>query len=394
MAVADNPDPASLGSFDVSEETGFVPEVPPLASLPPYFSKWERVARQLGDLLQGKQLRTAVHHLPELEFSDRTLQTEQEWQRALVVLSFLFQGYMWQDGEAGLPEKMPAILSVPLNTVTQRIGVPLVGVYAAGTIYNWCLLDPKEPMSLNNVHAMVTYTGTEDESWFYMVAIQIELEAVPALRAIWAGLAARAQGNSTELIVHLAVIESAITAMQRVLSRMSEQCDPKIFFVEIRPYFAGTKGLDVFPDGMIYEGVDSKPCKYYGSSAGQSSAIKAIDLFIGVQHTGSDAEFLTAMEDYMPLKHRQFLQYISQQPSLHQYVAESKNEDLIRQFNTTVEAFVRYRSYHVRVVTRYIVNQREHSVNASLDMKGTGGTHFMKFLKNVRDDTKAMMIPL
>ena len=347
---------------------------------------------QLSEKLHSRELREAVHALPQVEFSEKTLHSDEEWQRALVVLSFLFQGYMWQDGEAGLPSKMPALLSVPFHRVTERIGVPLVGVYAAGVLYNWHLLDSAKPIELENAHANVTYTGTEDESWFYMVTVQVELEAVPTLKAIWNGKTAQAEGNTTALIGHLAVVESTITALQRTLSRMSERCTPKAFFVDIRPFFAGTRGLNVFPDGMIYEGVDSQPRKYYGSSAGQSSAIRAIDVFIGVEHSGPEAEFITAMEDYMPRKHRHFLHQIAQQPPLRQYVIESRNEELIQQFNAVVEAFVRYRSYHITVVTRYIVNQRAHSVNASLDMKGTGGTDFMKFLKKVRDNTKAMMI--
>ena len=393
MPVPDSP-PPPLRSFDVSEETGFIPESPPRTSLPPYFREWEGLVGRLSQELRSKRLRRAVHSLPELEFSERTLHGDQEWQRALVVLSFLFQGYLWQDGEAGLPEKMPAILSGPFHIVSERIGVPLVGVYAASALYNWHFLDPRKPLSLDNIHASVTYTGTEDESWFYMVALQVELEAIPALKAIWEGITARREGNTAILARCLATIESAITSMQRGLSRMFEKCNPKTFFVDIRPYFAGTRGLDVFPDGMIYEGIDTKPRKYYGSSAGQSSAIKAIDLYLGVVHTGRDAEFLKAMEDYMPRKHREFLRYLAQQPSLCQHVIDSRNVELMQQFNATVEAFARYRSYHITVVTRYIVNQRAHSVNASLDMKGTGGTNFMKFLKNVRDNTKAMMIPL
>lgn len=384
----------TLRSFDISEETGFLPERPPLTSLPPYFQEWEGLASKLSEKLHRKELRQAVHSLPEVEFSEETLRSDEEWQRALVMLSFLFQGYMWQEGEAGLPSKMPALLSVPFDRVTKKIGVPLVGVYAATGLYNWHMLDIDKPMQIENIHANVTYTGTEDESWFYMESLQIELEAVPALKSIWEGTAAVAEGKSSEMVSHLAVIESAITAMQCTLSRMSERCNPKVFFVDIRPYFAGSKGLDVFPNGMLYEGVDSQPRKYYGSSAGQSSAIRAIDLFIGVEHSGADEEFLMAMEDYMPRKHRQFLRYIAQQPPLRQYVVESQNKELIRQFNAMVEAFARYRSYHITIVTRYIVNQRAHSVNASLDMKGTGGTHFMKFLKNVRDNTRAMMIPL
>ncbi|CAI8010937.1 Indoleamine 2,3-dioxygenase 2 [Geodia barretti] len=385
---------STLLSFDISEETGFIPQRPPLSSLPPYFREWEGLVDQLSEKLQRKELRQAVHRLPEVGFSSETLHSDEEWQRALVVLSMLFQGYMWQDGEAGLPSKMPALLSVPFHRVTEKIGVPLVGVYTASALYNWHMLDPDKPMELDNIHANVTYTGTEDESWFYMVAVQVELEAVPALKAIWNGVSAKKEGDTAALVGHLAVIESAITTIHRTLRRMSERCNPKVFFVDIRPYFAGTKGLNVFPDGMIYEGVDSKPRKYYGSSAGQSSAIRAIDVFIGVEHTGPHAEFIIAMEDYMPRKHRQFLRHVAEQPPLRQYVVESQNKDLIQQFNATVEAFVRYRSYHITVVTRYIVNQRAHSVNASLDMKGTGGTHFMKFLKSVRDNTKDMMIHL
>ena len=383
----------SLDAYEISENTGFVPEKPPLSSLPTYFNKWEELASQLSKLIQEKQLRKAVHQVPVLEFSDKTLRNVEEWRRALVVLTFVFQGYMWQEGESGLPSKMPSILSIPFNIVTQKIGVPLVGVYAGLVLYNWRLKDSNKPLSVDNLHSLFTFTGTEDESWFYMLTVQIELDAVPAIKAIYEGINAKQEGNTTKLISNLAVINSTIRVMQCTLERMSEKCNPQVFFVKIRPFFAGTKGLGAFPDGMIYEGVDSKPCQYYGSSAGQSSAVKAIDHFIGVQHSGLDAEFLDAMQYYMPRKHREFLQSIRlQKPSLRQYVIESHNEELIKQFNSTVGTFVKYRTYHLIMVTRYMVNQRRHSVNASLDTKGTGGTPFMSFLKNVRDNTKAMLI--
>ena len=392
MAVVQT-DP-TLDDFDISEKTGFLPERPPLKSLPAYFSQWEETVGQLTKLLQNKQLRSAVHQLPVLEFSEETLQSVEEWRRALCVVSALFQGYMWQEGEAGLPSKMPSILAVPFNNVSKKIGVPPVGTYCALTLYNWHLLDPEKPLTLENVHAMITYTGTEDESWFYMVAWLIELEAAPAIKAMWEGVAAQAEGDNVRLTHNLAIIESTIAAMQRVLSRMFERCDPQVFYVELRPYFMGTRGLDALPNGMIYEGVDSKPMQHYGLSGGQSSAVKAIDVYFGIPHEGVDAQFQEAMKDYVPLKHREFLRYLSQQPSLRQYVAESGHKDLIKQFNATVEAFANYRSYHIKLVARYIVNQRERSVNLSIDTKGTGGTDFMRFLKNVRDNTRALKITL
>ena len=383
----------TLESFDISEETGFLPQKPPLTSLPPYFSRWEEAVGRLSQLLRDKQLRTAVHELPVLEFSDKTLHTIEEWQRALIVLTGLFQGYMWQDGEAGLPSKMPSLLAVPFDTVSKNIGLPPVVTYASTVLYNWCLRDPTQPITGDNMQILVNYTGTEDEAWFYIVSAFVELEAVPAIKAMMDGITARAEGNSVLLIRSLAIIESAIVSMQRAINRMFEKCNAKTFYVDIRPHFAGTKGLDAFPHGMLYEGVDSKPLKLYGSSAAQSSAVKSIDLFLGVQHEGMDAKFLNAMQSYMPTKHRQFLEYLSRQPSLRRHIIDSGEEELIKQFNATVEAFVNYRSNHVILVTRYIVMQREHSVNTSLEAKGTGGTHFMRFLKNVRDNTRALKIP-
>ena len=87
------------------------------------------------------------------------------------------------------------------------------------------------------------------------------------------------------------------------------------------PYLGGTKGLDTYPDGMICEGIDSKPVKFDSFRASrQNSSVKA---FLISQHSGTDAQYLNAMLDHMPQKHQEFLQYLSKQPSLCQYVMES-----------------------------------------------------------------------
>ena len=348
---------------------------------------------RLSDLLQSHQLRKAVHELPALEFSENTLRSDEEWRAALVLLSGLFQGYMWQDGQAGLPNKMPSILAVPFNTVSQKIGTPLVGTYASTVLYNWRLRDPEKAMTIDNLQAIVNHTGTEDESWFFMIHVLIETEAVPPIVAIWNGLAAQREENKVALVHNLSIIESALTGIGRALSRLTEGCSPNTFYVNIRPFLAGTKGLDAFPGGMIYEGVYSEPQQYSGASGAQNTALKAIDVYLGVKHSGECAQFLNGMRTYMPSKHRQFLQYLSDQPSLHHYVMDSHNEELIMWFNATIEALVQFRSYHILTVTRFIVNQSEHtSNNKPLETKGTGATSFMKFLKEVRDNTKAAKI--
>ena len=362
--------------------------------LPTYFQQWEDVVGQLAQLLKEKRLRQAVHQLPQVDFSEQTLHSVEEWRRALVMLSGLFQGYLWQEGKAGIPNKVPAILAVPMYTVSKRIGVPPLITYASTTLYNWGLRDPTKRLSRDNIYALVNHTGTKDESWFFVVHVLLEFEAVPAINAIFDGIAAKVERNNMQIINSLALIESALVSMQRTLNLMYERCDPTVFYVHIRPFLAGSKGLDAFPRGLVYEGVDSKPQQFSGSSGAQAATFQAIDGFLGNKPKGATEEFLKDMRKYMPTKHRKFVEYISSQPSLRDYVVNTGDLELITQYNATVDAFVNYRSNHIILVTRYIVLQKVNNGISSLGMKGTGGTHFMKFLKNIRDYTKALKIYL
>ena len=384
----------TLESFQISRKTGFVPETPPPTALPDCFKEWNEVARNLSDLLQKKQLRDAVHRLPD--FKSENLGSIDEWRTALVLLSGIFQGYMWQDGEMGLPEKMPAILCVPFNNVSRKIGTPLVVTYASVVLYNCHLRDPKKGMTMENLQAIVNHTGTDDESWFFMIHIVIELEAVPAIEAIWNGLSAVQQENKDMVVDCLAKIGSALSMMEQFLTRTAEKCDPKVFYVKIRPFVTGTKGIDALPNGMIYEEVygEEMPQRFSGASAAESTPLKALDIFLGIEHNAKNKEFLESMKQYMPVKHREFLDYLSINPSVRQYVVDSNDKDIIQQFNSTIDAFVSFRSQHITIVTRFIVNQMPHTVNESLKDRGTGGTSFMDFLKSVRDDTIEAKIKL
>lgn len=380
----------TLQSFHISEKTGFLPETPPLTAFPAQLKEWNEIALQLSDLLREKQLRNAVHQLPD--FNCDVLSTTEEWRSALVLLSGIFQGYMWQNGdkENELPAKMPSILSVPFHCVTQTIGTPLVGTYASTVLYNWRLLDSEKPMELENLKAIVNHTGMKDESWFFMVHVAIELAAVPAIIAVWNGIYALEKKNEEAIIDCLREIQSSLRKMKEYFNRMDEHCDPKVFYVNIRPFVAGTSGK-AFPNGQIYEGVyGEKPQKFSGGSAAQSTTIKAFDIFLGVEHDDADfLKFLDEMKEYMPEKHRNFILYLMGKPSVRKYIeADGSNQELVMQYKSTIDALVAFRHSHKEIVKKFIVDQIEHTVNESLKEEGTGGMPLIKFLKSVQDDTK------
>ena len=195
-----------LPNFDMSENTGFIPSKTPLTTLPPYFNKWEEVVNELSKLLREKRLRQVVDELPTLDFSENTLKTTEEWKRALVMLCGLTQGYLWQEGQDGVPSKIPSVLAIPFDRVSRYFGLPPVITYASSVLYNWGLRDLSQPITAENLYALVNLTGTESESWFFMISLMVELGAVPAVNAIVDGIGAMAAGDNSKLIECLATI--------------------------------------------------------------------------------------------------------------------------------------------------------------------------------------------
>lgn len=382
-----------LSDYQISLETGYLPARPPLTRLPgEYFAEWEDLISLLPELNRTKQLRTAVHKLPERDFSHLTLKSEEEWKRAYVLLTFIGQSYIWGEGEKGLVDRVPKVIAKPWYAVSDHLCVKPVVCYATTVLYNFSLKDRAGLWAGENFTITNTFTGTDDETWFYIVPLLVEMAAVPALGAIERVFEDMRCCRNADVRTCLRVVQESLERMRKEFARMYEKCKPITFYTDIRPFQAGSKGLEVLPDGIIFEGVDSKPRRYSGASAAQSSIVHTFDIFLGAVHSGSERDFLEAMRSHMPKKHADFLEKLGEMPSVRTYCVDSKSSDLVASYNSAVEEFARFRSEHMIMVTRYIVNQQPHSVNPSLDAKGSGGTDFMRFLKKVRDETAVLMI--
>lgn len=172
---------------------------------------------------------------------------------------------------------------------------------------------------------------------------------------------------------------------------------PECFYWEIRPWFNGGK--------WTYESVDEgedKEMEWGGPSAGQSSLIHAVDLFLGVDHSprssapaasssttsmdptnplpprplrtqpktpegpSSDSTFMLRAAQYMPSHHRSFLSRLS---SLHLFSPSSPDPipslrnlallhpSLAPSYDTAVRAMKEFRDGHMRLATVFIVSQ-------------------------------------
>lgn len=455
-----------LSDYGVSPTHGFLPEVLPLTRLPdPYYNRWEAIAANLQALILSRRLRGVIDRLPVLATTG--LEHDAEWRRAYSLLIFMAHGYIW--GGDSPSDRLPPSISVPLLQVSERLEIPPVATYAGLVLWNFKPLFMDEGIdSLDNLATLTTFTGSLDESWFYLVSVAIEARGAPIIPLMLTAIAAARGGDVNAVTRCLRAFAEHLDDLGVLLKRMNEQCDPTIFYDRIRPFLAGSKNMAEagLPDGVLYE-VDASGRGEYrqlsGGSNAQSSIIQFFDIVLGIEHrpTGvkkpasdeSKAEsdirrgrapaapapkhnFLEEMRKYMPGLHARFLKDVSSVANIRTFVdAHGQRENELRvAYDACLAMLSKLRDVHIAIVTRYIVTpsraerarsrsrspevvrkrvnlataSREQSQATTTpqkkrgpqgialdtsspegkkDLKGTGGTQLMSFLKQARDET-------
>lgn len=339
-----------------------------------------------------------------------------------------------------LSQRLPASISIPLLHISAYLEVPPVATYAAVCLWNFKPLFVDEDIdNLENLATITTFTGSLDESWFYLVSVAIEARGAPIIPLMLTAIQAARANDSATVTACLRVFAERLDDLGTLLQRIHECCDPQVFYHRIRPFLAGSKDMVEagLPNGVIYEdGTGTEIYRQYsGGSNAQSSIIQFFDIILGIQHrpTGekkdatSESElegtapppkhnFLLEMRKYMPGPHRRFLEDVTMVSNIRHYVeAHTYDSELTLAFDACLAMLSAFRDKHIAIVTRYIIiksrESRSHSRSQSpvqtrrkvdlatssrqdkndtsgkKKLKGTGGTALIPFLKQARDET-------
>ncbi|KAM5264262.1 LOW QUALITY PROTEIN: indoleamine 2,3-dioxygenase 2 [Ctenodactylus gundi] len=387
--------PLCLRRYHISEDYGFL--LPnPLKELPDYYRPWMEIANQLPHLIENHQLRARVDKMPLL--SCRFLERYREWRLAHLVLGSVTMGYVWQEGESQPAEVLPRSLAVPFVEVSRSLGLPPILVHADLVLSNWTRRDPE-----GNLDTIVSFPGGESLRGFVLVTVLVEKAAVPAIALVQAN-AAILQPSQDALLEALQRLRLSIQDITRTFGQMHDYVDPDIFYAVIRIFLSGWADNPAMPAGLVYQGASARPLRFSGGSAAQSSVLQALDEFLGIRHSKESADFLYRMRDYMPPSHKAFLDEIHSAPSLRDHVLSAGGGHCLAAYNQCLEALAELRSYHIAVVTKYLITAAAKAKGGrlghlpgpprALENRGTGGTAILSFLKNVRDQTlKAILHP-
>ncbi|KAI5956155.1 BNA2 [Candida jiufengensis] len=397
-----------IEDYDISFNNGFLPDEFPLTKLPQdYYKPWEIIVENLPSLILIKGIRKLVDKLPLLSIEH--LNNEREYRRAYQILGFIGHAYIW--GTDQPIEKLPIQISEPWIKISNILGLPPIGTYASLCLWNYKEIIPTttKKFDLENLTTINTFTGSIDESWFYLVSVYFEKQGSLSINTGLSALRCAENGDTKNLIKNLQKFAESIDLLGSLLMRMEEMCDPHIFYFRIRPYLAGWKNMSsIGLEKGVYYGDETTPKTYAGGSNAQSSLIQFFDIILGIKHSATgdlsqDNSFMKEMREYMPEKHRQFLNDLDPfSYTIANYVKKSKNQELTLSFDACLAMLRSFRDKHIQIVTRYIILQAKKINNMGStttlrsglarrkkngEERGTGGTSLLPFLKQLRDET-------
>ncbi len=220
-----------LAAYDIDPATGFLPAADPADRLPPGFSAWDDLARELGPQIRARRLRQTIADLPLLDPAE--LVTAADRERAFLLLTVFANGWVWGGAEPHL--SLPTALACPLDALARLHDRPPIVHYASMALRNWRRIDPVRPIETDNLTVQVTFLGGVDEDWFTVASLGVELAGAPLLPL--AHRAATADGDTLRDL--LEDIAGGMASVLTALDRMREWCDPHVFYNRVRPYLAG-----------------------------------------------------------------------------------------------------------------------------------------------------------
>ena len=151
---------------------------------------------------------------------------------------------------------------------------------------------------------------------------------------------------------------------------------------DFRVFIMGIKGNeDIFPNGLIYEGVWDEPQFFRGQTGAQDNIIPTVDIASGVIHyypKNQLTNYLMDLRKYRPkcvqLFFKELATSMSKKPVLEQLVL-SKNQKGMRNLMRVYEEIYNFRNGHWQFVQKYIMQNTGYP-------KATGGTPITSWIPN------------
>ena len=388
----------SDGFFSVDPTHGFLPITEPLAQLPESFTSLQKLIDQMpivkdngspGLLAVEGAFEKAVMNLPN--YVD-LVKSEQD----PFVLAALFRAYGFvtsaytlapshhsflKTGKYGKAHGvLPSNIAQPFAAVAEKLEVyPWIDYHYAYSLGNYQKIDKSKGFEWTNLAMAAKFSGMDDERGFIMLHVDINQYSPDMIGAVHSILAAiDDQESLTKPIDLLAIAMNKMNDRRKLMweaSRWKHYNDFRVFIM-------GVKGNDdLFPNGLLYEGVWDEPKAYRGQTGAQDNIIPTADIVSGVIHyylQNQLTSYLMDLRQYRPMCIQNFFKELANQMSqkpLAKRLMAADNQLGMQALMSVYEEIYLFRNGHWQFVQKYIMQNTAYP-------KATGGTPITSWIPN------------
>lgn len=365
-----------FAEYQIDENRGFLPSIDPILHLPKEYEAWDDLALNLTKFINAGIIRKKIQELPII--SNPQFQSEREQERAMLLLSFFAHAFVHSPPTPA--NFIPSNIAIPWVNIASQINRKPILSHSSVVLNNWQRIDSSLPIRLNNLATICQFHGGLDESWFYLVTVEIEAVGAPAISFLLQTISHIHQKNWIEATHCLNQVNLILQELTLTLQKMYNHCDPQIFYLRVRPFLASFQQIE-------YQGTSLDLQNHHGGSAAQSSLLQFFDAALGIKYENLKTEkYLKLMRQHMPKKHVDFLAFIETSTNIKTHVAQ--HSSLERTYQKVIQQLIEFRDEHLKMVAIYIMQQAKKNKDTAI---GTGGTNPLHFLKSVRNQNKQFL---
>ena len=362
----------------------------PLERLPHQYIYWENTADLLPKLisqildeqspekvsryLDAKKL---LENLPKYEINN--LKAEKERCRAILLLGIFAHTWVWLPYVSGMSDRpeyfIPEQISVPLYQLSEILARPPVLTNSDLFDYNWKQNTLNEELNIDNLDILNGFIKNDAEKYFYLIYFIMTLKGEPAIQAmlkIQKALKEISFVNDLfflEIQEHLDIIERALQEIKTNLAQVFSTINKQDWFNKVRCFSVGWNNQDMFPNGVVYEGVkayNNQGQFFYGPSGFQYSVFQCVDAFLDIKHQAYINQVDARL--YMPSHQINIINAIENSPKLRTFLTEfrigdqdfsidvnNKNyQSAVASYNNCVRQLRNIRALHFGVASKYL----------------------------------------
>lgn len=369
-------------------QTGFIRNLSQVG-IPNYFNSFETLANDLNnnDIDFRKIYINVENNLPEniniaknnittiknnIDMAIESLSIK-ETEKLYSVFSFITQKYIWGNGKDNYVQELPFHIGYIWFKLSEKLNIVCACSYASVILLNCNVENLKYDYSdditllLEKITVYNNLTNTEDEINFYKIHMAIEIVGGKLIHLLKNMSSSMSEEEFEKL---LRTTLNFLKISTKILKTMYAVCKIDVFWNKIRIYLGGFDNLDFFPNGLRVSMTDIV-LNGAGGSGAQSTLIQLCDKLFEITHENVHANnIINKMRIYMPHDDKQFL---DNSPSFKKIYEQYNNDNITQLYNDCILSLKTFRSAHVHLVHKYIVENLEKN-NQNNNVHSDGGT--------------------